>query len=304
MAKDKERFNNELDKIPEFHSKEVDEGGGVVYTVVCAYCGNEISFKHSEKPSKCPYCGAKDYRKPKTETMLFQLQQEYTTTGDKDVLTKMYAILRDYAKSILKKHLPRDFTYHYSLVEEKANDAANLLIENYLSKPNFYIENSFAGYLQWKVKQVLWNKKTKREEDHESLNVHIENEDSSTPELVDLTSQAENSPTSWESSTVFLNSSTNSRGVEDVVLDPEVLKEDLEKGVIALIERILDTVEVEYSKHMKLLLIGAMCVQFSHNMQDNDAINRYYTRFGTRVKPLLEGVVLMIYRFVKEEWGE
>ena len=110
----------------------------------------------------------------------------------------MYSILRDYAKSILKNHLPRDFTYHYGLIDEKANDAANLLIEQYLDKKNFYIENSFAGYLQWKVKQVLWNKKTKREEDHESLNVHMESEDSSAPELLDMASQSENAASTWE----------------------------------------------------------------------------------------------------------
>lgn len=298
MSKDTEK--SELEKIPEFHTKEVDEDGNVVYTVVCAYCGNDVSFKHSEKPDKCPYCGSKEYRKPKTETMLFQLQQEYMSTGSTEALTKMYAILRDYAKSILKKHLPRDFTYHYSLVEEKANDAANLLIENYLGKNNFYIETSFAGYLQWKVKQVLWNKKTKREEDHESLNVHIENEDSSSSELVDFASQIEGATTSWDAYTMAKSGSPSSKGAEDIVLDPQIMKEDLESGVFTLIEKILQQVEQEYSKHTKMLLAAALYVQIANNFQDNEQINRYYMRYGTRIKPLLERSVLLIYLFIKE----
>jgi DNA-directed RNA polymerase subunit RPC12/RpoP len=289
-----------IDKIPEFHTKGTDDEGGTIYHVVCAYCGKDISYKHSRKPERCPHCGASDYRKPKTETMLFSLQRKYLENRDEKTLSQMYLILRDYAQSIIKKHLPRDFTYHYGHVEEKASDAANLLIENYLSKPNFSVENSFAGYLQWRVKEVLWNKRTRREENHESLNVHVAEENADSPELLEFASY-------FDGQTVGeLNTNPNgdprTNEVENSVFNAETNRQDLEAGLLKLLQRIFDRVEAEYSTLTKLLVMAAICLRVERGSLagGEEALNMYYLRFGTRIKPLTDTSILLIYRFIKE----
>lgn len=289
----------EIEKIPEFNTKQVDSAGNVVYSVVCAYCGREVQYRHSEKPAKCPHCGSTDYRKPKTETMLFNLQRQYLDGRDQETLSRMYLILCDYAKSIIKKHLPRNFTYHYGHVEEKATDAANLLIENYLSKNQFKVENSFAGYLQWRVKEVLWNKRTRREEDHESLNAHIEKEDSSSPELVDLANQLDEQPVSGFS---LGHPQGQTSQVETTVLTNEALRGDLQAGLYELLSRMLTQIGQEYSTLTKYIVLGALCLRIERGYyQDGEAaLNRYYVRFGTETKELVDKAMLLFYRFIKE----
>jgi len=274
---------NSIDKIPEFHKKKLLDDGNIMYHVTCAYCGNEITFRHSNKPKKCPYCGSTNFRKPKTETQLFHLQRKYLDEHKESALGDIYLILVDYARSIIKKSLPREFTYHYELIDEKASDAATLFIEQYLAKSEFRVENSFGGYLQRKVKEVLWNKKARREENHESLNAHMEGEENSSTEMIDITA------------------STEHIEIEDA--NTLLSKHDLENGIINLIEKSANRIRKEYSVGKSLIFLGALLVRMRQGLyRDGETrMNLYYKNFGTKTKEQVDSMMLLIYRFIREE---
>lgn len=294
---------SEIDKIPEFHEKESDSKGNVIYSITCAYCGNEVRYYHTEKPEKCPHCGSTDYRKPKTETMLFRLQDQYLESRDNEVLGQMYIILCDYSKSLIKKNLPKDFTHHYGVIDEKSVDVANRLVEKYLTKPQFKVENSFAGYLSWRVKEVLWNRKTIQEESHDSLNAHIDDKDGNASEVMEFTENISDSSEAPAYLTAWKNKNQNFDNFSDWVVTEQTEQEDLENGLYNLIEKILSMVESEFGKYTKLGLLGALLLYMERGNTDesHQALNRYYRLFGTRLKDLLNRIEKSMYLFIKGE---
>lgn len=143
------------------------------YHKICGNCDKKVSYYHRYKPKVCPHCGHEHWSKPKTEVWLFDLQEQYLATRNQEYLGRMYKILCDYAKSFIYKTLSSNVTYTEDKMNEKAHDAANAMIRYYLEKPAFRIDNSFGGYLTWKVKEVLYSNVD--EESHESLNdIHEE----------------------------------------------------------------------------------------------------------------------------------
>lgn len=274
-----------IDQIPEYHEKEILSDNTTLYRVTCAYCGNEVQFKHSAKPSRCPHCGEKDYRKPKTETQLFKLQREYLN-GDTEALGPLYLILKDYAKSIIKKNIPREFTYHFDKIEEKSSDAANLMIEQYLVKPGFKVDYSFGGYLQWKVKEVLWNKKVRKEENHDSLNSYLETEDDNI-EGIDILSD-------------HVKMFHEHAQEIDYAASNEFYKKDTEYGLSQVVDTIMKRVSTEYSTLSKLLLLGALLVKIDISGESDALLHRYYAVFGTDIKHLVDKSLLVMYQFLKE----
>jgi len=262
-------------------SKSRRKDGKILYKNTCAYCGNIVEYFHGGRPEICPACGEDDYIKPVTETRLFLLQREYFDRNrDPEVLSSLYILMVEYAKSLVKKTLPKTFTYHFDRVEEKAADAASLIISLYLEKPDFKIEKSFAGFLKTKIKQVLWNKKLQNEEDHESIYDTVN--DDIDKEILQL-------PNVLKFETIFPHYSDYRQREHE--------KEELLKGIRSIIEKISETVEKEYNKYYMLLtLIGIY--QYIIN-QGN--IEKFYTCFGSLYsKELIEKSMAIIYEFLKD----
>jgi len=257
---------------------------GVVYSRTCVYCGNIVSFLHTKKPTECPFCNQSDYVKPYTETQLFLLQTRYLETREQDLLADMYIILIDYSKSIIKKLLPNSFSYHYDAVNEKAQDVTNIIIELYLTKNAFKIEKSFAGYLDWKAKEVLWNKKTQREEDHLSLETLVHDGEGNSSELNDLIDTTDDNP--------FFNDYNEYE-------KRELIKADLVQGITKIINRILQTVQVEYTyKDTLLLLIGVWIeINNTSNLEDR---NSFYELYHSNIKKFVDKSLLFIYEYIKD----
>lgn len=174
--------------------QKIKKSDGTYYIFNCSYCNTKIEYKHGFPPEKCinnnceshkTKLGSKLFDKPKTERVLFELQEEYLKTRNDKILLEMFEIIEKYTASLIKKKCINKFTLSASEISEKAFTAATLLLEQYLHKPEFLIDDSFAGYLNWKIREVLW--KYADDEMNESLNKLL-SEDSSTSSLLDMQS--------------------------------------------------------------------------------------------------------------------
>ena len=282
--------NTENNKSRKYHwkvKKKTSNGIQTEYHSVCAYCAKEVVYRHGNRPQHCPNCGSANYRKPPTEVELFHLQTKYLESRDKDVLSEMYKVIYSYTKSIVKKILPPEFTYQYSMVDEKAMDAAHLLIESYLNKPSFMIEQSFAGYLQSKVKEVLWNKIAQKEDSIGSLEVistgDSDDDSHDLSEYMDTHSAFESEPESDEPS-YTMNFATSKDVLSDVM------------GLIDLAyKEAMDTMSVQYAM---ILLIG---IYLKLSTQNQDRISRFYKVFGSDTFGVSDKVMLVIYDYLRDE---
>lgn len=174
--------------------------------IICPSCKQEVVYGRGSKPDRCPHCDSLYWEKPDVEYQLFILQDEFLlnreklmfewevknkrktpTIGDEgfydfikeinnqadtQALLKFQAILKLYCKKMLNKMLYGKFYFTKIFLEEKASDATNNIIFYYLSKPNFRIDNSFAGYAIWQLKGVLYC--DKEEEQNKSFDQYVE----------------------------------------------------------------------------------------------------------------------------------
>ena len=262
--------------------------GKVQYTKVCVFCRKEVTFFHGHKPKKCPYCGMRNYIKPPTETKLFGLQHKYFQTGDTKYISEIFVILKKYAVSIIKKNLPKDFIYHYDSIEEKAEDAATLVIEQYLShdKGIFYIEHSFGGYLQKKVQQVLFNKKIQAEEKHESLDTTIATENMNDyKDIMDISNTLHVTP-------IYST-------LEKHTTDETINHEDIKNGIMSIINLSMDEIKHIHDNYSDYVLIWYSLVLLLSN-HSNDYMDNFYKKFGYHIKEYNNRIMVTIYQFIKE----
>lgn len=275
-------------KRKKYHWKVKHNTGNGAYTeyhLICAYCTKEVIYNHGNRPHHCPHCGSVNYRKPPTETELFHLQDKYIETRDPEILSKMYELIYNYTKSIVRKTLPSEFTYHYSRVNEKAMDAAHLLIESYLSKPAFRIEQSFAGYLQSKVKEVLWNKVAQKEDSIGSMDVMSGGQ--AGEDTFDMSGYA-------DTKDAF---SSHERDEPSYEMDL-IGKEDIVDGVMRLVDR--SAIESRKKNGVRFSLLLLLGLHMKISMMSQDHINRFYKVFGSDTFSYMEKILLLIYNYLKE----
>jgi|GEM_PF-4903147 len=272
--------------IPKIIKNKKQTERGVLYRRTCAYCGETVEFYHAEKPSHCPHCGSFNYIKPKTETKLFLLQKKYLEEGrDKDVLGHMYLILKGYAKSMVKSEIGGNAMtkYHYSDIDIKSSDAAVYLLEYYLTKPQFKIEQSFGGYLSKKVSQALYNKKDQKEDKVISYNTVIGDNEGHTEELGDL-------PETLNLRYIF--------GDENKYREKVRNENELLSGIEKILNSTILHIKKTYSSKDSMLLIIGLYLKLSSNNQK--VINDYYRFFGSEYRNFIDQVLLILYEFIKE----
>lgn len=94
------------------------------------------------------------YDEPKSDNeRLLNLQYEYKH-GRAEALGEMYEALFLIAKKTINKR-PRGRDFCVAIREQKAQDAATYIIEQYLKRPAFVIERSITGYLYTRVSKEL-----------------------------------------------------------------------------------------------------------------------------------------------------
>lgn len=129
--------------------------------ITCRYCNSQFTLTIQEKihwqnnNCVCPVCNTDWCILPKTERELKKLQDIYLKNRDTDVLSHIAYTLFRYASSIIKKKYVNylrnsDDLFNYSY------NATVFVIDDYLSKEDFKIDTSFAGYLKFKIKQAIF----------------------------------------------------------------------------------------------------------------------------------------------------
>ncbi len=174
--------------------KMVTRDGIKYYQYTCSFCGHEILGQKGEKENitYCSHC--KKYSpwilKPKTERILFELQEEYLNNIDQslfetyaqelkkprseqnnaiieahkanmnqEILSKMFLTVRDYSGSLLKKYIKRKaFFLPYDEFMDKIQEITYRWYEQFTKRPGFKIKGSWAGQLNWKIIEVLYEK--------------------------------------------------------------------------------------------------------------------------------------------------
>lgn len=181
--------------------------GKTYYRSICAYCDEPIIFQHGEAKNvkECPNCQVKSdwILKPKTEAQLFELQKKYLELLDKDLhkafceeykkieseqdksiiekhfaqrnnqlLYEMYTIARNYTSSLLKiKIKEKGFYLLPDSFDDKVEEAVSLWFERFLTVYDFKIDDSWAGYLNWKIIEALYS--NKEDEQNTSLDAKV-----------------------------------------------------------------------------------------------------------------------------------
>ena len=125
--------------------------------------------------------------KPATEVLLSELQAEYLKERDQDIYKKMFEELVVYCRSLVLKTIKGKIFLNPDYVQEVALEATMRLMAQY-QKPEFVIGASFAGYLQFKILEVLYNTKVIQEDMTLSLNAIVDASSKSThvTEMEDL----------------------------------------------------------------------------------------------------------------------
>ncbi len=112
---------------------------------------------------------SKELKKPLlNRNSLVILQHE--ATMKKDVLTQMYIILKDYTESLLKKYLKKKgLVLHSYKFEVMINEIVGLWFIQFTKRPGFKIKDSWAGWLRWKIIEVMYLPSTVRSDKEVSL---------------------------------------------------------------------------------------------------------------------------------------
>ena len=248
----------------------------------CCNCGQTTTGERAKEKS-CPVCGCgkinSDWNKPELETSLFLLQKEYLKTFDKDILGKMYTILQIYAVGKIKKIIHGSVCLIPEVLEEKASDAATLVIELYLRSKEFQIHTSFGSYLSFKVREVLWGYKEKIADDIESLQ--------------SLTGSVN---TDWLIGTV--TKSLHISG-ENSVSESNHTATDLLKGVMGIVGDAADTLREELSRYTSICVLLSLYLYIKHRGKEKE-VNKYNELFRfEEYKEITDALLVDLMRFIR-----
>ena len=98
-----------------------------------------------------------EMKKPEHERD-YKVIHEHEKCMDKEILTKLFFIVKNYANSLLKKHIKKKgFYLHPEQFVEKVNQIAFRWYQQFTEKPGFKINDSWAGQIKWKIVEVLYS---------------------------------------------------------------------------------------------------------------------------------------------------
>lgn len=138
----------------------------------CKKCGYTFKITNKEKrllwekkKRRCPQCREPYCTKPETERKLMVLQDMYFK-HDRDIkyLDEMSTVLLQYSQSLIKKFYSKHIVNEGDL-EYYSYCTVAFLIEEYYNRSDYKVYASFAGALNDKIKQSLFNKYNLLQED-------------------------------------------------------------------------------------------------------------------------------------------
>lgn len=86
---------------------------------------------------------------------LFNLQFRFRTKGDKTALAEMYAVCKNICRKLFFEEIAAVKKQQLS-IDEKAQDCASYIVEQFLSRDDFFIKKSFIAYCYLRVRHELF----------------------------------------------------------------------------------------------------------------------------------------------------
>jgi hypothetical protein len=138
----------------------------------CKKCGYQFKIVNKEKKilwekrkKKCPNCREKYCTMPETERTLMKLQDKYFSHDrDMQYLDRMSEIMLNYSQSLIKKFYSK-YIVNEGDLEYYSQCTVSFLIEEYYAHEEYKVYASFAGALNDKIRQSLFNKYNLLQED-------------------------------------------------------------------------------------------------------------------------------------------
>lgn len=248
----------------------------------CSICSKTVKWEWGNKPTRCPHCNAIHFDKPPMEAKLFNLQEDWLETKNKEVIGKMFPIMKEYARRIVLKNLTGNARYDETKLETVSSDTANKLVEYYLSKENFSIFQSFGFYLDKIAKQNMFAKKLQdRDQIEFSIEEFIENHEDNSTAIDSLEFEAEKQSEDWHQS------------VDDQINIDYVVNE-AEKFV----GHIIDRIRQDYGYRMALMQLILLNRFFEG--ASKKFFKRAYRYKGEEYKEVFEKVKLLFNTFAED----
>lgn len=245
----------------------------------CSICGKHMKWYHGEMPERCIHCNSIRWNLPHDEALLFNLQEEYLLTRNKNVLGTMYTIMFDYAHKIIMKQLP----YHFdeSKVLDKTEDAVTTIIKYYLTREDYKIQNSFGGSLFGPARQQLFSQRQK----------DIDNNEISYDNTLDS-----------DNDTTFKDKISSDDLHDDDKYTRELLdisnREYLIKELSKFINNIYTTISSNHGIQDGLLAL----VLLHHFLtgKKEEFFDEFYTTYGSHLQDLIEKEKLVLLMYIEK----
>jgi len=273
--------------------KKDTPAGKMYYIEKTACCRKPVEWGWGQAPKTCPHCGNTHWQKPALEHFLFVEQDQFVKEWpDTSRLgEKMFPLILDYAKNLIQGLIKGNTTLDSDDLDEKANDAATMLIEVILKDSNHSMKWSFGEYLKRLCKSVTYGSK-----DHDqtySLNAILgdgEREFGDTIVVESQTGGVDVASKSSESSGEIRFNNTNELNLDEQEDLPEKLTDLVAKSSDAIWSNTLRPEE-------PLLFLLGMNLKFKS--KDEKALIDFYSVAGAQTKKFVEKGELVVYSYLK-----
>jgi hypothetical protein len=273
--------------LEKYKDKRKDDDGKTIYFInSTSCCGQSIEWLRGEAPEKCPFCGCKYYDKPNLEMKLFVLQDQWLEEYSKNKSTailgeKMFPIIKEYGVNIIKGMIKGKRSLSEDELQERAFDAATLLIEVILRDPEHRMKYSFGDYLSRLCKSVCYS--TKNHEKTFSLNSMLKDGETEFGE------------------TILANAYELSGGQEDSLelkmnnrIEMREAREDTVEKILRLVRKSAEILfDNTGSYEQKIMYLQGLLMKFESGSSKN--LSELYELSGKAIKSYVEKGELIIF---------
>lgn len=267
--------------------------GKMYYIEATACCRHYVEWGWGQAPKVCPYCGNVHWQKPALEHFLFVEQDKFVKEfpDTRRLGEKMFPLILDYAKNLIQGLIKGNTTLDSDDLDEKANDAATMLLEVILKDPNHSMKWSFGEYLKRLCKSVVYGPK-----DHDqtfSLNAILGDGERELGDTIVVKAQKEGVDVG----------TTNEADTEDITFHNSYTasfdeEEDLSEKLIGLVAKSSDAIwSNTHKQEDSLLFLLGMNLKFK--TKDEKTFVDFYSLAGTQTKKFVEKGELVVYSYLK-----
>lgn len=317
-----EEYKVDLDTKVPYQVKKKEEGK-TVYYIKCSFCNHPIKVMHGQKRESiktCPYC--KNFSpwllKPKTERILFELQDKFYRSIDEDLfrsfseeikkeeyeqdeeiinshkiqleknqelLTQMFFIIKDYSNSLLKRRIKsKGFYLKPNDFEEKVEQITFLWYKQFMEKPDVRVHTSWAGHLEWKITEALYL--NQEDETMDSFDRVIEHSGDKEQTLEDLAET--------------FNIKFLFRPSGEVIGNPYNTTIEISKELRKLILLVLKTIKKDGKKSSHREAILSLYSLLFFLQKDSKREDFLYSTFGNNIRSNGEKIKMILRKYLRD----